>query len=129
MLIHPSSPLSNTLFWVIHPSNNLFSTLHKGVLYIFKGESSLRVLADTLFGCFCSTFLRVTHPYRVSQFNNYSLAENFHKCKLSRNFLLNYRKSLINSPWAINFLTQGLLLVRAPEFIFNKPYGFLVFFH
>ena len=39
--------------------------------------------------------------------------------------LMTYRKSLINSPWAINFLTQGLLLVRAPGFIFNKPHGFL----
>ena len=44
------------------------------------------------------------------------------KCVKQKDFsLFYYRKSLINSPWAINFLTQGLLEVRAPGFLINKP--------
>jgi len=73
LLIHPSSPLSNRLFRVIHHSNTLLKKKpSKGCFIHFKGDSSLRVLANTLFGCFCSPFLRVTHPHRVSQFDNYS---------------------------------------------------------
>ena len=45
----------------------------------------------------------------------------------SKHFLLiKYRKSLVNSSWAINFLTQGLLEVRALGFLLIHP-GFFRF--